>query len=121
MRRLADSCCLQLLPPAAVGWPGCLSLEHPSDSLHGCRYALVNLVEARISRARTEIARLKVQQAALLQAPVQQGEASSLRASAAWGGVFEYAQVQGGACIGEAGALQMLGAWEARLTWRSHV
>ena len=76
-------------------------LEHTSKSLHGCRYALVNLVEARISRAKTEIARLKVQQAALL-APAQQGEGGSHRPSAAWGGVFEYAQVQGGACTGEA-------------------
>ena len=86
------------------------TLVHPSVSLHGCRYALVNLVEARISRAKAEIARLKVQQAALLQAPVQQGEGGSHRPSAAWGGVFEYAQVQGGTCIGEAGGLQLLGA-----------
>ena len=83
---------------------------HPSDSLHGCRYALVNLVEARISRAKAEIARLKVQQAALLQAPVQQVEGGSHKPSAAWGGVFEYAQLQERACVGEAGGLQMLGA-----------
>ena len=78
---------------------------------------MVNLVEARISRAKTEIARLKVQQAALL-APAQQGKAGSHRPLAAWGGVFEYAQAQGVPCIGEAGGSHTLGAWEAPLTWR---